>query len=74
MDELLKRLEEEHGLSKDESQNILTTIKNYIRERFPMVGGALDNFFPSGSRPQDKELSSKWPAKAQPSSPDDFLE
>ena len=49
MEELLQRLQSLHGLSAEQSQSILATITGYIKEKFPMVGGAIDNFFPTGS-------------------------
>jgi hypothetical protein len=49
MEELLQKLQSLHGLSAEQSKGILATITGYIKEKFPMVGGAIDNFFPTGS-------------------------
>ena len=46
MQELLDKLKNVHGLSSEQSHGILNTIKEYIKEKFPMVGGAVDNLFP----------------------------
>src|SRR5678810_975905 len=46
MQELLDKLKNVHGLSTEQSHGILNTIKEYIKEKFPMVGGAVDNLFP----------------------------
>ena len=51
MDELIKKLQETHGLSPEQSQGILGTITGYIKEKFPMVSGAIDNLFQSGTTP-----------------------
>lgn len=51
MDELLKKLQNAHGLSEEESKKILETIMGYIKEKFPMVKGAVDNLFQSGTTP-----------------------
>jgi hypothetical protein len=48
MQELIEKLQQEHGLSAEQSYGVLNTIKNFIKEKFPMVGGAVDNLFPSG--------------------------
>ena len=40
MEELIQRLQNNHGLSA-----------GYIKEKFPMVGGAIDNLFQSGTTP-----------------------
>jgi hypothetical protein len=47
MKELIQKLQENHGLSADDSYSILNTIKDFVKERFPMVGGAIDNIFPA---------------------------
>lgn len=46
MEELIKQLQEKHGLSLDQSSSILTTISNFLKEKFPMMAGAIDNFLP----------------------------
>jgi len=51
MDQLIQKLKSAHGLSGEESQKILRTIADYLKERFPMVGGAIDNLFQSGTTP-----------------------
>jgi hypothetical protein len=49
MQELIEKLQNNHGLSSEQSQGILNTIKDYIKEKFPMLGGAIDNLFESHS-------------------------
>lgn len=51
MEELIQKLQSAHGLSADESHKILGTIASYLKEKFPMVGGAIDNLFQSGTTP-----------------------
>lgn len=51
MEELIQRLQNIHGLSPEQSRGILTTITSYIKEKFPMVAGAVDNLFQSGTTP-----------------------
>lgn len=51
MEELIKKLQENHGLSPEQSHGILGTITGYIKEKFPMVSGAIDNLFQSGTTP-----------------------
>jgi len=51
MEELIQRLQNTHGLTKEQSYAILNTITNYVKEKFPMVGGAVDNLFQSGTTP-----------------------
>lgn len=47
--ELIEQLKSKHGLSAEQSSGILGTITNYIKEKFPMVSGAIDNIFPPES-------------------------
>ena len=51
MEELIQKLQDMHGLSADQSHGILNTITNFVKEKFPMVGGAIDNIFQSGTTP-----------------------
>jgi hypothetical protein len=51
MQELIKKLQDLHGLSSEQSHGILNTIKEFIKEKFPMVGGAIDNIFNQASAP-----------------------
>jgi lipase chaperone LimK len=45
MEELLKKIQENHGLSSEQSIGVLNTIKDYIKEKFPMVESMVDNLF-----------------------------
>ncbi len=49
MHELIQKLQNEHGLQPEQSHGILNTIKDFIKEKFPMMAGAVDNLFPAGS-------------------------
>ena len=45
MQELIDKLKSEHGLSTEQSHGILGTITNFIKEKFPMAEGMIDNLF-----------------------------
>lgn len=49
MEELIQKLQNIHGLSAEQSHSILNTITGFIKEKFPMVSGAIDNLFQSGT-------------------------
>ena len=51
MEELIQKLQSVHGLSAEQSHGILNTIVTFVKEKFPMVGGAIDNIFQTGSAP-----------------------
>lgn len=48
MNELLERLVQT-GLTQAQAQKAIETIANFVKEKFPMLGGAVDQVFASGS-------------------------
>ena len=51
MQELIQKLQDEHGLTAEQSHGILSTITSFIKEKVPMAAGMIDNFFPQGGNP-----------------------
>ncbi len=51
MEELIQKLQSTHGLSAADARSILNTITGFIKEKFPMVSGAIDNLFPPDTTP-----------------------
>jgi len=49
MEELIKKLQDNHGLTAEQSYGVLNTIKEFIKEKFPMIGGAIDNLLPENN-------------------------
>ncbi len=45
MQELIQKLETEAGLTPEQAQQAIETIKNYVIEKFPMLEGAVGNIF-----------------------------
>lgn len=45
MQELITRLTEKAGISTDQATKSIETIKEFVKEKFPMLGGAVDNMF-----------------------------
>lgn len=77
MEDLLKKIQNVHNLSEAESKAILQTIADYLKEKFPMVKGAIENMFKEpdsemqqGTTPSDFQSVTK----SSPPSPDDILE
>ncbi|MDQ6757028.1 MAG: hypothetical protein M3004_08830 [Bacteroidota bacterium] len=58
MQELIDKLKNVHGLSHEQANGILETIKNFVKEKFPMVGGAIDSVFGSHNLGTDASHSS----------------
>lgn len=49
MQELITRITEKAGISADQASKALDTIKDFVKEKFPMMAGAVDNLFASGA-------------------------
>jgi len=45
LQELIQKLQDNHGLTPEQSHNILGTVTGFIKEKFPMLSGAVDNMF-----------------------------
>ena len=50
MNELLDRLINEANLNADQAQKAIKTIADFVKERFPMLGGAVDQIFAAGNK------------------------
>lgn len=48
MKELVEKLMSEAGLSEDQAKQAITTIKDFVVEKFPMLEGAVNNVFGNG--------------------------
>lgn len=49
MQELITRLTEKAGISAEQATKTIDTIKEFVKEKFPMLGGAVDNMFAGSS-------------------------
>jgi len=47
MHELVTKIAEEAGISTEQANTALETVKAYVIEKFPMMAGAVDNLFGS---------------------------
>ncbi|MFL5742564.1 MAG: hypothetical protein ACJ75B_20235 [Flavisolibacter sp.] len=43
--ELVERLKSEAGLSDEQANKVLDTIKNFVVEKYPMLSGAVNSMF-----------------------------
>lgn len=67
MEELIQKLQSVHGLSAEQSHGILGTIAGYIKEKFPMVAGAIDNILPTGAATSSAESQARTNTASQDS-------
>jgi ElaB/YqjD/DUF883 family membrane-anchored ribosome-binding protein len=45
MQELITKLTEKTGISAEQASKAIDTIKDFVKEKFPMMSGAVDNLF-----------------------------
>jgi hypothetical protein len=50
MNELIERLTKEAGLDAAQAQQAVATIAAFVKEKFPMLGGAVDQIFSTGNK------------------------
>ena len=55
MQELIDRLKENAGITDEQAAKALETIKDFVKEKFPMLGGAVDNMFGAAGSGNDDE-------------------
>ncbi|HEX8461703.1 MAG TPA: hypothetical protein VF623_09745 [Segetibacter sp.] len=48
MQEIIERLTTQAGLTPEQAQKAVETIAGFVKEKFPMLGGAVDQIFTSG--------------------------
>ena len=45
MQELITRITEKTGISTAQAHHVIDTVKDFVKEKFPMMAGAVDNLF-----------------------------
>ncbi len=48
MNELIERVSSEANITPEQAQMAIEAIANFVKERFPMLGGAVDQMFTNG--------------------------
>ncbi len=56
MQELIDKLKENAGINDEQAKKVLETIKEYVTEKFPMLGGAVDNLLGGNSVKKAKQF------------------
>ncbi len=49
MNELIQRLVNEAGVTPEQAKKCIEGIANFVKEKFPMLGGAVDQIFTAGN-------------------------
>lgn len=55
MDELVKKIQEQAGVTEEQAGKALEAVKNYVVEQFPMMAGAVENLFGQSSSSTSNE-------------------
>jgi len=42
LQELIQKLQDNHGISAEQSHGVVNTVTQYIKQKFPLIGGSLD--------------------------------
>jgi nucleoid DNA-binding protein len=50
MNELIERLTKEAQLTPEQAQKAIETIAGFVKEKFPMLGDAVDTIFGAGNK------------------------
>jgi polyhydroxyalkanoate synthesis regulator phasin len=56
MQELIDRLVADAGITAEQAQKSVEVIKNFVKEKFPMLGGAVDNMLGASMGSSDDGL------------------
>lgn len=54
MKELIERLQTEAGLTEEQAMKAITLVKDFAKEKFPLLSGAIEKMFTKYS-PKDEE-------------------
>jgi len=61
MHELITMITEKAGISTEQAHKALDTVKEFVKDKFPMMAGAVDNLFPA---PDSTSAAPATPAAA----------
>jgi hypothetical protein len=59
MQELIKKITDTAGITEEQAAKAIDSVKEYIKEKFPMVAGAVDNLFKHSAEPETGDAEKK---------------
>ncbi len=76
MKDLIEKLKTEVGITAEQAEKALHSVKDYVAEKFPMIKGAVENIFSGGEAADDApaEESKSWMDKISDVIPGDIGE
>ena len=63
MQELIDKLKANNGLDDTQAKEVLRTITDFVKDKFPMIGGAVDNMFGSSISESPASLTDNFTPK-----------
>ena len=55
MEELVNKIMTTAGITTEQSLKALEAVKDYVKEKFPMMAGAVDKLFAGGEKKEDED-------------------
>jgi hypothetical protein len=73
LQELIQKLQKDHGLTSEQSTGILSTVTGFIKEKFPMMKDAVDKMF-AAEPVQPQSTAAAQPASEEKKEEHSFLD
>lgn len=54
MEELVNKIMAKAGITAEQSMQALEAVKDYVKEKFPMMAGAVDKLFEGGDKKEEE--------------------
>ena len=55
MEELVNKIMANAGISAEQSMKALEAVKDYVKDKFPMMAGAVDKLFEGGNMKEEED-------------------
>ena len=56
MEELVNKIMANAGISAEQSLKALEAVKDYVKDKFPMMAGAVDKLFEGGDKKEEEDF------------------
>lgn len=57
LQELTQKLQDEHGITPEQSTGVVNSVVQFIKEKFPMIGGSLDHLLGTTTNSEQVSLN-----------------
>ena len=56
MEELVNKIMANAGISAEQSMKALEAVKDYVKDKFPMMAGSVDKLFEGGDKKEEEDF------------------